>query len=227
MSELCRFHALGSCVYEDKCRYSHEVSRESVSPCKFFAREGSCRYGDRCFFSHEQMPKKNEDNCSICFDPVLDNYGLLVNCDHLFCLDCLRTWRGSKEASKEAKRSCPLCRSISDFIVPSKVFLTGKAKESMIKNYKKWLGTRPCKYFDPESLTSSCPFGPECFYAHMTSEGVDVKHFEDPRINRRGSRGPMDDYQALFESIDELLFELQDGDHTGMSILERIQFIGY
>ncbi|PGH11023.1 hypothetical protein AJ80_07299 [Polytolypa hystricis UAMH7299] len=85
-------------------------------------------------------PAVAREQCGICLE-VPTTYGLLVHCDHVFCLECIRNWRSSStgsnnnnsngfdlsepnEASKMTTKKCPLCRVKSDFIVPSSVFPT-------------------------------------------------------------------------------------------------------
>ncbi|EQL34362.1 hypothetical protein BDFG_03720 [Blastomyces dermatitidis ATCC 26199] len=77
-----------------------------------------------------------EEPCGICMEtPTV--FGLLVNCDHVFCLSCIRSWRSSVGTSAEdmintpdsrvprqTTKTCPLCRTKSEFVVPSSVFPT-------------------------------------------------------------------------------------------------------
>ena len=43
-------------------------------------------------------------------------FGLLTDCDHAFCLDCIRSWRQA-QLTKEVVRSCPLCRVVLGYTV--------------------------------------------------------------------------------------------------------------
>ena len=94
-------------------------------------RQSNCRNNNYGYL------KSVNKTCSICLDIVLDKstrrlrqFGLLSNCSHVFCLDCIRTWRSS---SAENKRTCPECRIKSDYYVASPYFYDGKDVE------KKWL----------------------------------------------------------------------------------------
>ncbi|OJD22940.1 hypothetical protein ACJ73_05707 [Blastomyces percursus] len=77
-----------------------------------------------------------EEPCGICME-IPTVFGLLVNCDHVFCLSCIRSWRSSVGTSAEdvintldsrvprqTTKTCPLCRTKSEFVVPSSVFPT-------------------------------------------------------------------------------------------------------
>lgn len=115
-------------------------------------------------------------------------FGLLSCCDHAFCFDCLMEWR--KEGTQEAKdrRSCPTCRKHSDYVVPSRIFPSSKLqKERIVQEYKDRLAVIPCRRFrqqqqqqqqsnnNKRTMMGSCPFGSDCFYAHLNSRGEDVK----------------------------------------------------
>lgn len=116
------------------------------------------------------------DNCGICLEniPASGKRFGLMNCDHVYCLECLRTWRKSKGPQKDISRTCPECRKVSFFLVPSKEHLKGKEKVKAIQEYKKGLSKLPCKYHKADG-SNSCPFGSKCFYAHLDETGVDVK----------------------------------------------------
>ena len=48
----------------------------------------------------------------------------MPNCNHCFCLGCLRTWRQAKNFESKVIRSCPECRTTSDFICPSRFWVS-------------------------------------------------------------------------------------------------------
>jgi hypothetical protein len=117
-----------------------------------------------------------------------NKFGLLSCCNHAFCFDCLMEWR--KEGSQDAtdRRSCPTCRKHSDYVVPSRIFPdSAPQKESIVQDYKDKLAVIPCRRFQQQRSntsnrsttrgrgTSSCPFGSDCFYAHLNENGDDVK----------------------------------------------------
>ncbi|CAB1098491.1 unnamed protein product [Ectocarpus sp. CCAP 1310/34] len=135
----------------------------------------------------ESLADSTEDTCGICLENIPakgKRFGLL-NCDHVYCLECLRTWRKSKGPQKDISRTCPECRKVSFFLVPSKEHLKGKAKLKAIQAYKQGLSKLPCKYHKPGNAsgggtTTVCPFGSRCFYAHLDEHGNDVKDRATP-----------------------------------------------
>ena len=109
----------------------------------------------------------------MCLERVLATgrlFGLLPNCEHCVCLPCIREWRSSETVASSAARGCPICRVVSPYVVPSRVFVTaGARKEEVRAAYLATLAARPCKHFDGGRGT--CPFGSSCFYTHRMPDG--------------------------------------------------------
>uniref|UniRef100_K3WYP3 RING-type E3 ubiquitin transferase n=1 Tax=Globisporangium ultimum (strain ATCC 200006 / CBS 805.95 / DAOM BR144) TaxID=431595 RepID=K3WYP3_GLOUD len=215
-----------------ECEMNEEDSLSAAAAlvdCPYFLR-GNCKYGQHCRLRHTEPPpsasssrgtvvpvSSNQANgasggtgeytCGVCFDDVVEagkHFGLL-SCDHCFCLDCLRSWRQSKDMEAEVTRSCPACRVPSNYIVPSLTFCTGAEKQKVVDAYKSHLSVRACKYFN--GCIGSCPFGPHCFYAHRNSEGEDIKHLDRPRraSKHRNNRGGGNSGLPSSESLSSLL----------------------
>jgi len=123
------------------------------------------------------VESSNTAECGICLDVVSQKgrkFGLMTSCDHSFCLTCILEWRNkSKDVTNASAmvKSCPTCRQESLFIIPCAVFCVGEQKKAIIAQYKEKLKQKPCKYF---TKNGSCPFGPDCFFAHLDSAGVPV-----------------------------------------------------
>ncbi|KAL3758988.1 hypothetical protein ACHAWU_003059 [Discostella pseudostelligera] len=184
---LCRFYFQnGICRNGDTCRFSHHapnhMTREEALktiPCPYFA-SGTCRFGDNCALQHHEI-RINADIdaiCGICLENVQDakrNFGLLSCCSHPFCFSCLMEWRTEGSSEVASRRVCPTCRKSSDYVVPSKFMPTNdEEKQRILLNYKAYCATLLCKRFEV-GILGSCPFGSDCFYAHVNSKGVDIK----------------------------------------------------
>ncbi|XP_065023082.1 putative RING-type E3 ubiquitin transferase C3H69 isoform X1 [Musa acuminata AAA Group] len=138
----------------------------------------------------ETLKYSQEIECSICLEIVLfkptdaeRKFGMLSECDHPFCISCIRNWRRNSPASgidlNTALRACPVCRKHSYFVVPSVTwFSTKEEKQEIIDTYKNKLKSIDCKYYDFGNGT--CPFGTSCFY----------KHIYKPSTNRRNTCRP-------------------------------------
>ncbi|CAG8554306.1 5982_t:CDS:2 [Paraglomus brasilianum] len=153
----------------------------SAIPCRFY-QQGYCRFGSGCWFLHE-IPDKSGNKeaitdvddtptCSICYE-IPTTFGLLVSCDHVFCIDCVRSWRKSRRQSSissDQTKTCPLCRKKVPYVVPSsRVPRDAQDKDSIIDSYKAAVAKIPCKYFEG---TKTCPFGDLCLYQHANADGT-------------------------------------------------------
>ncbi|GLD94359.1 hypothetical protein PINS_up002970 [Pythium insidiosum] len=180
---------------KDDAQYSEQVEARR-KPCVFYL-QGLCRYGDKCFNSHEQdsaaasleeqvlvereIEYSKDLECGICLEKVLskgERFGVLSNCDHAFCLSCVRNWRANEDMPKQTVRHCPLCRTQTYFVIPSnRMTFTQARKQELVLRYKNNLAQIPCRHFDQGR--GECPFGTSCFYAHRYPDGT-----EDLRVVR-------------------------------------------
>ena len=150
--------------------------------CEFYLK-GTCRYGDTCNYMHPASMKpvkkeeihENDAECCICLEKVLANgkrFGLLENCPHPFCLDCIRDWRATydKKIKKTHYRTCPICREISYLVIPSNRLITDfLLKDELIEEYTGALQEKDCRHFNFGK--GYCPFQNSCFYSHYLENG--------------------------------------------------------
>ncbi|KAK9515413.1 hypothetical protein VZT92_026062 [Zoarces viviparus] len=108
--------------------------------------------------------------CGICMDKVYEKtdpskhvFGILPNCNHSFCLQCIMTWRKTKDLGLDVVKSCPQCRVRSAFYVPNKHWVEGSAKERLIAAFKEKFSKKRCNYY---TRYRCCPFKTECLYRH-------------------------------------------------------------
>jgi hypothetical protein len=129
--------------------------------------------------------------CGICGGLVAQQpdprFGLL-NCEHAFCLGCIRFWRSTQSATDAngeftneyvpGNKGCPLCPVITHFVIPSATWTTDpEEKQQIIENYKRKVGQIDCKYFNYG--LGNCPFGGGCFYAHRSA----ARRSDTDRVN--------------------------------------------
>jgi len=131
--------------------------------CKYY-KKGNCRYGDNCRYLHPEDYTQHEldnidryyidEECCICLEKVLRagrQFGILDNCDHTFCLKCIRDWRSTydKKTTKHHYRTCPICRRNSFIVIPSDHLVkSGPEKTYLIEDYKEALKNIPCRHFN-------------------------------------------------------------------------------
>jgi E3 ubiquitin-protein ligase makorin len=173
--DLCAFSIMGKCRYGSFCRSVHGLQ---CPRCLLYVlhptdMERNEEHLDECFSKPESVPisELHQIICGLCHIPILQGvdprFGLL-NCDHAFCLGCIRTWRSTHfDANNEFPRSCPDCKEVSYFIVPSSTWIADPTEKfKVIEQYKKRMSAIPCKYYDYGR--GDCPFGSSCFYEHRT-----------------------------------------------------------
>jgi len=137
------------------------------------------------------LSSEGEDTeCGICFESIRargQRFGILENCDHAFCLECIRSWRKQKEQQDRRNlRMCPVCRNESFFVVPcDRLISDSKEKAREIAIYKSQMSATPCQAFDYGN--GSCPFGTSCFYAHLNPDGT--RHVPAPPRRMFGADG--------------------------------------
>ncbi|KAM4738039.1 makorin, ring finger protein, 4 [Anableps anableps] len=146
--------------------------RRDEGPCKSETWENGATAASN-EKSEETMAFLQSKNvvCGICMDKVYEKenrrdrvFGILPNCNHPFCLECIATWRKTKDIGLEVVRACPQCRVRSAFYVPNKYWVEGQKKENVVSAFKKKFSKKRCCFFDRYGC---CPFKKECLYRHV------------------------------------------------------------
>ncbi|XP_031487694.1 E3 ubiquitin-protein ligase makorin isoform X1 [Nymphaea colorata] len=183
---ICAFAAAGSCPRGDSCPHVHgdlcEIcGKHCLHPYRPEEREEHIQQCQRNKKHLEALRRSQEIECCVCLDRVLSKptpaerkFGLLSECDHPFCISCIRNWRSNFATSgmdvNSTLRACPICRKLSYFVIPSVIwFSSAEEKQEIINSYKAKLRSIDCKYFDFGN--GSCPFGTSCFYKHAYRDG--------------------------------------------------------
>ena len=81
--------------------------------------------------------QNNTLECSICYRKI-QNYGLLSNCDDVFCYDCIKQWRTEaiSKNKREMFRRCPICNFESPMLIKSKNYVFGEEKRKKFYELK-------------------------------------------------------------------------------------------
>ncbi|ORX80136.1 hypothetical protein BCR32DRAFT_269024 [Anaeromyces robustus] len=113
-------------------------------------------------------------------------YGLLSNiidyteCDHIFCLECIKKiWRVPESDSEKFSHKCPICNIPSFHFIPSDIYChTGPLKKHIIDRFRTRCSRISCKFYERVRHDGShyCPFGQMCLFAHKDSNGIDIKN---------------------------------------------------
>ena len=141
------------CPFGANCEYTHGdvcdiCNMACLSPFDEVQREAHKR---ACTESIERdmeeafaVQRSAEKLCGICMEVVWEKenasdkrFGILENCNHIFCLPCIRKWRASKSYENKIVKACPECRVKSDFVTPSRFwFEDQESKKKIINEYK-------------------------------------------------------------------------------------------
>ncbi|KAE8612894.1 hypothetical protein XENTR_v10013036 [Xenopus tropicalis] len=200
--QLCPFAQAGGCHYGESCPYIHG------NVCEICGLQVLHPYDQEQRGHHEKLCMANFERdmerafafqasegkvCSICMERVYDKqspserrFGILSNCHHTYCLACIRQWRCARQFENPVIKSCPECRVISEFVIPSAYWVEDQSKKfELIEAFKQGMGKKACKYFDQGRGT--CPFGGKCLYLHAYPDGTRAEP-EKPR-KQLGSEG--------------------------------------
>ncbi|XP_012282222.1 probable E3 ubiquitin-protein ligase makorin-1 isoform X2 [Orussus abietinus] len=183
---LCPYAEASGICKKPNCTYLHGdicelCGRAALHPHN---EEHRKKHTNVCVKQHEvdmelsfAIQRSREKSCGVCFETIMEKasreqrFGILPNCNHCFCLTCIRKWRQAKQFDNKIIRACPECRVTSDFVCPSMYWVdTKEEKEKLILDYKGALSTKDCKYFNKGC--GKCPFGNKCFYLHALPDGT-------------------------------------------------------
>jgi len=127
------------CNPDTSCDYpqvSFPSSDASITPCRFFQKGPNACFAQRCKYSHNAQTHTEKLTCGICFDCPTETedklFGILVNCDHVFCYRCILSWTlvesGDSDVDSERHTTCPICRTPSSYVYSSSYYLFGDEK---------------------------------------------------------------------------------------------------
>ncbi|CAN4080528.1 unnamed protein product [Withania somnifera] len=198
---ICSFAAAGNCPRGENCHYIHGdlcpiCAKHCLHPFRPQEREEHMKSCEKRQKRLDLLKHSQEIECSVCLERVLSKttaaerkFGILFECDHPFCISCIRNWRSGSPSSgtdiNSTFRTCPVCRKLSYFVIPSVTwYSTKEEKRDIFDSYKAKLRTIDCKHYDFGDGT--CPFGNSCFYKHQYRDG----HLEEvvPRHHCHGDR---------------------------------------
>lgn len=136
-------------IHGDQCLYCRKYC---LHPSEQRERENHLHSCEKKEKYNQALKDSQEIECNICLERVLSKpkpaerkFGMLPECDHAFCLSCIKNWRSSSPSSgmdifntnNSAVRTCPVCRKLSYFVIPSVIwYSTKEEKQEIIDDYK-------------------------------------------------------------------------------------------
>ncbi|KAG8450982.1 hypothetical protein GDO86_003311 [Hymenochirus boettgeri] len=153
--------------------------------------------------------------CGICMDKVYEKqlaeervFGILPNCNHSYCIGCIKRWRKTRDFQNEIIKGCPQCRIKSSYFIPNKYWIgDSNEKLKLVENFKAKTSKICCRFFVRGN--GHCPFKSECIYLHELPN----------RPYRRRKRGQRIGASALTFSNLVGIFEEDFNDHEDLDLL--------
>ncbi|XP_045384043.1 E3 ubiquitin-protein ligase makorin-1-like [Lemur catta] len=184
--QLCPYAAVGDCRYGENCVYLHGYSCDMCGLQVLHPTDAAQRsqHIKSCIEAHEKVMERSfavqrskDKVCGICMEVVYEKgnpserrFGILSNCNHTYCLKCIRKWRNAKQFDSKIIKSCPECRITSKFVIPSEYWVEDKEeKQKLIQKYKEVMSNKACRHFGERR--GSLPFGGNCCCAHAYPDG--------------------------------------------------------
>uniref|UniRef100_A0A915PMF4 RING-type E3 ubiquitin transferase n=1 Tax=Setaria digitata TaxID=48799 RepID=A0A915PMF4_9BILA len=214
---LCPYFETGNCDKGDKCQFVHgDVCDLCNVPCLHPSdTEQRAQHRRECMEAHEAAMEEAFAEarsagkvCGICMENIREinsRFGILEGCRHCFCLDCIRQWRRNQNDHFEKKtvRSCPECRTHSDFVIPGATYWVEDQadKNDLIAKFRENTKQKQCKYVKGGYI-DDCPFGNKCFYKHELPDGTVVEG-DSPRTLQRRRRPLYSEIWSLSDSDSE------------------------
>ncbi|XP_013375671.1 PREDICTED: LOW QUALITY PROTEIN: E3 ubiquitin-protein ligase makorin-1-like [Chinchilla lanigera] len=206
--QVCPYAAMGECRDGANCVYLHGDACDMCGLPVLHPTDTAQRsqHIKSCIEAHEKdmelsfaVQRSKDMMCDICMEVVYEKakpserrFGILSNCNHTYCLRCIREWRSAKQFDSKIIKSCPECRITSNFVIPSEYWVEEKEeKQKLIQKYKEAMSNKACRYFDEGR--GSCPFGRNCFYKHAYPDELDGRRAGPQRqavpVSRRSWAG--------------------------------------
>lgn len=208
---ICSFAAAGDCPRGESCPHIHGdlcpiCERRCLHPSRPQERDEHMKICEKRRKHLEALRCSQEIECSVCLEAVLSKptsaerkFGILSECDHSFCISCIRNWRSSSPASginmNSAVRACPICRRLSYFVIPSVIWYSSREeKQDIVQSYKTKLrynlGTHFfCISFSDE--TTCCKFA-TCSVSGLSIASTSTLGMEIVHSGRAASTGYVD-----------------------------------
>lgn len=149
---ICSFAAAGECPHGVSCPRVHgdlcpTCRKHCLHPFRPQEREEHLQTCEKRQKHLEALTHSQDIECSVCLERILSKptaaerkFGILSECDHPFCVSCIRNWRSTSRASgmdaNSALRSCPICRKLSYFVIPSVIWYSSKEEKlEIVESY--------------------------------------------------------------------------------------------
>lgn len=189
---VCVYHLKNKCIKQN-CNFLHisptelleqlrvltgleerltdlNINEPTTSSSKYSNNRSPYKTGPRFSPSEFKAATKlsEEKVCGICMEDVKGDkrFGLLEKCNHVYCYECIMTWRKTKNSTigEDTTKSCPECRVTSLYVIPSRYYAIDDVKKRIIEQYKTNRKDTLCKF--EKNGVNNCRFKDSCFFKH-------------------------------------------------------------
>lgn len=181
--------------------------------------------------SESAFERSKEVVCGICMDKVYEKtlpherlFGILPQCNHSYCVGCIRKWRKCRDFQSEVIKGCPQCRIKSSYFIPHKYWISDATeKEKLVQTFTNRTSKIRCRFFLRGH--GHCPFKSDCIYLHELPAGHQPKRRREHR--RSGATLPYSHFVELLDDEDDFedFYLLQCA--VALAILERSSGLDY
>ena len=184
---------------------SYSEHKESITICGFRRRIETAQPRIEEILQ-ENVPnfqsQSDDPQCFICYENPKESgkeFGLLENCDHVACLDCITRWINNRNGP--TRLNCPVCRVRTHIIAPYPEPLRGDRRRTAIANHIYKCSQTPCMW---SAQGQHCPDGRNCIYDHSRA----------PQVTERPHGISLSELFGDSDDEDSASFLLQGGIHV-------------
>ncbi|KRZ69392.1 putative E3 ubiquitin-protein ligase makorin-2, partial [Trichinella papuae] len=163
-----------------------------------------------CTSNHQEETQIKEFNsspskieCLICTEKVLKKeniysrvFAFMPNCSHHFCFDCIAKWRIREDMPEEIRLGCPVCRTVSNYVVPTGFwFGTPEKRTDLISCFE--FGRRKRLCMSSQHGNHRCAYGDSCPFSLNFNQIIDNRELRTDAVEPRW-RPLLENLAALF-----------------------------
>lgn len=112
----------------DGLHFEHAETVEQLEQHFIMARMNMINFEEKT----KNLTSASLPECSVCLQPITGPFGLLSDCNHLFCARCPIDW-----FKKSHGKKCPICRTASAFVLPWPSVISSKEEKVAMHELQK------------------------------------------------------------------------------------------
>ncbi|MCJ1388503.1 hypothetical protein MMC18_001350 [Xylographa bjoerkii] len=197
--------------------------KPTAKRCKFVTAGQVCKNGSKCRFSHgatPSLPPSTQPTCPLCKSVAASPYGILADCDDIFCLRCILGWKAKNVLEGVATLDCPACYGWSRLVVPSTFLpVNAEVKGLLVQAQVAQLRQFKCVHFE---MSIEGGGKPRCYSYNLCA----FAHFQPAEVDRFRTKRYVftEEEEDAWEEADEAVAEAEDAEMQ--QLMERAYYEG-